>query len=329
MTVGTVTFPSRANALRRAGRHVLASVVEQAVRRAPAHGVILVATSGGADSTALAVLTCAVASRGPWSVVLATVDHGLRHESVQDADFVQSLGEWLGVPVLRTRVQVNAGSQLAASARRERYAALKAMAGRSDAAVVLMAHHAEDQFETMLMRLARGSGARAAGGMPASRALMPGVRLLRPLLERSRGELRELLRTLDLRWREDPGNASVDRARGRIRHRVVPEIQDMAPGAAVRASRAARRVRAAALELRRAGRSLLQGPGPWPRERLRTAPREVLAEAIRLLDRGAGEDQVERGVRAIRAHDTRPRVCRLGAGELRITVHDVRREPAR
>jgi tRNA(Ile)-lysidine synthetase-like protein len=324
MTADTATFPSRATALRRAGRHALASVVEQAVRRVPAGGVILVATSGGADSTALAVLSAAVASRGPWTVVLATVDHGLRPDSGQDAEFVQSLGEWLGVPVLRERVQVKAGSQLAASARRERYAALKAMAGQAGAAAVLMAHHAEDQFETMLMRLARGSGARAAGGMPAARALMRGVRLLRPLLERSRGEVRELLRTLDLHWREDPGNASTERTRGRLRHRVLAEIQDMAPGAAVRASRAARRVRAAARELGRAGRSLLGGQGPWPRERLRTAPREVLAEALRLLDRGAGEDQVERGVRAIRARDTRPRVCRLGAGELRITVQDVR-----
>lgn len=317
-------LPDRSASLRRAGRHALAPVVERALRAVPHGGSVLVAASGGADSTALALLAVAVAARGGWRVALATVDHGLRPGSTEDAAFVERIGAWLGVPVLRERVQVRSGGQIAAAARRERYRALAAMARTFSAAVVLMAHHAEDQLETMLMRLARGSGARAAGGMPASRRIVPGVRLLRPVLERSRGELRGLLEACGVPWREDPGNAGVERARGRIRHRVVSELEAMAPGAAVRASRAGRRVRAAAKLLARAARSLLAGEGPWERAALRQAPREVLAQALRLHARQAREAQVERCVRAIRASDTRRRRCLLGRRQLEVAVHEIR-----
>jgi tRNA(Ile)-lysidine synthase len=324
MSVAPAMPSDRSVALRRAGRHALAAVVERALRAVPEGGAVLVAASGGADSTALSLLAVSVAARGRWRVSLGTVDHDLREGSAADADFVEGLGAWLDVPVLRERVQVSSGRQVAAAARRERYRALQSMAGVVGAEAVLMAHHAEDQFETMLMRLARGSGARAAGGMPASRRIAPGVRLLRPVLERSRNELRGLLQACGVPWREDPGNAGADRTRGRLRHRVVAELEAMAPGAAVRASRVGRRIRAAAALLARSARDLVPGTGPWPRSALRKAPREVLAQAIRQLATDACEAEVERCVRAIRAKDTRPRRCRLGQRTLEVAVRGIR-----
>lgn len=288
------------------------------MRRVPEGGGVLVATSGGADSTALAVLAVAVAPRGGWAVTLGTVDHGLRIDSALDAAFVQELGEWLGVPVLTSRVSVRGGEGLAAAARDARYAALTRMTVARGASAVLVAHHAEDQLETVLMRLVRGSGPRAAGGMPAVRRLQGGVRVIRPLLERSRGELRGLLQRCGVAWREDPGNALQSGPRGRLRHRVLVELETMAPGAAVRASRAARRVRGAAAALRRQAAALMQDDGPWNREALRAAPSAVLAEALRRRWPEANEEQVEACVRAMRRRDTRSRRCRLGSGTLEI-----------
>lgn len=323
MNTSTAVFPDRDASMRRAGRHALAADVQRSLSRVPVGGVVLVAASGGADSTALAMLAASVAERSGRRLVLATVDHALRQDSAEDADFVEALGVWLGVPVLRRRVTVPAGRQISAAARRARYAAIADMARSVEASSVLLAHHAEDQLETMLMRLARGAGARAAGGMPASRRLCEGVRLRRPLLERSRVELRGLLEDCSVPWREDPGNASQDRTRGHVRHRVLPELAAMAPGAAVRAARAGRRLRGAAGELRRAARTLMPARGPWPRDGLRRAPREVLAEALRLRCTDSGEDQVERCVRAIRGRGTRPRRCRLGSREASVTSREV------
>ena len=323
MTGPVATFPDAGPALRRAGRSALARSVESAMRRVPEGGTVLVAASGGADSTALALLAVAVAKRGRWRVALATVDHGLRAESAHDAAFVRALGAWLGVPVVARKVQVTPGTQVSASARKARYRALADMAGEMQAAAVLVAHHAEDQFETMLMRLVRGSGARAASGMPAVRRLRNGVRVVRPLLEHGREALRALLAQAELAWREDPGNANEDRPRGRLRHRILPELNRLAPGAAVRASRTARRVRGAAAALRREASVLLPGAGPWGRSSLRAAARETLAEALRRRFPGAGGDQVDRCVQAIRRRDTRQRRCRLGERELVIGVATV------
>ena len=321
--VAVLAFPELKRALRTASRSPLARCVHKSLEACPAGSVVLVAASGGADSTGLALLACAVASRGPWRVRLVTVDHGLRSASASDADFVESCAAWLGVPMDRARLSLQSGAALAARARTARHQAIADAAKACGAPVVLMAHHAQDQLETVLMRLVRGAGAKAAAGMP-SRRRMRGVLLLRPLLERSREEIRALLQRTEVPWREDPSNADRSKPRGRIRHEVLPVLEAMRSGAAVRASRSARRLQGAAKALRAQSKRHMTGEGPWSRAQLRRVPREALALALRRLVPGAGEAHVERAVEAIRSIGVRPRRCALGPREIRVEAKWVR-----
>lgn len=325
--VAVLAFPELKRALRTASRSPLARCVHKSLEACPAGSVVLVAASGGADSTGLALLACAVASRGPWHVRLVTVDHGLRSASAKDADFVERLGEWLGVPVHRRTLALQAGAALAARARTARHQAIADVAKDCGAPVVLMAHHAQDQLETVLMRLVRGAGAKAAAGMP-SRRRMRGVLLLRPLLERSREEIRALLQRTEVPWREDPSNADRSKPRGRIRHEVLPVLEAMRSGAAVRASRSARRLQGAAKALSVQAKRQMTGEGPWSRAQLRRVPREALALALHRLVRAASEAHVERAVEAIRSANVRPRRCALGSRQLRVEAKWVRLEDA-
>ena len=318
-----IAFPDRAATLRRASRSPLARALQRSLESVPQGGGVIVAASGGADSTALALVAAAVASRGGWRVRLATVDHGLREGAREDAEFVERLGAWLGLPVDRHAPMVEKGSRLAMRARRARYDALLRSAAGHGASAVLFAHHAEDQLETVLMRLVRGTGSRSAGGMPARRRLAAGITLVRPFIERSRAELRSLLVAAGVPWCEDPSNADRSKPRGRLRHEVLPVLESMRPGAATRASRAARRVRGAAAALRARAKRLMQGQGPWARASLRRAPHEALAMAIRLRCEQGAEATIERAVEAIRGAKVEPRAFRMGALTLRVRAQQV------
>lgn len=323
MSATQAKFPALERALRAASRAPLAREVHRALLQVPRGERVLVAASGGADSTALAVVAAAVAARGPWAVRLVTVDHGLREGSAAEASAVEALARWLGVSCDRRRVRLQPGARLAARARVARYGAIVAAANEACAVAVLFAHHAEDQLETVLMRLVRGAGPAAIGGMPARRTLAPGVALLRPMLERSRREGRALLERLGIPWCEDPSNLDRTRPRGILRHEVLPLLESMRPGAAVRASRSARRVRGAARALRTRARVLLRGIGPWDREALRRAPNEALALALRLRFDAASEASIERMVEAIRDAEVRPRRFRAGASLLIVRAREV------
>jgi tRNA(Ile)-lysidine synthase len=158
------------------------------------------AVSGGPDSLALLLLAC---ERRP--VRAATVDHGLRPEARGEAEQVAAICARLGVPhdILAVRVE----GSVQAGARAARYAALAGWCERHDLAWLATAHHADDQAETLLMRLARGAGLSGLAGVRRARPLSPGVTLVRPLLDWRKAELETIVRNAGLAAAQDPSNA--------------------------------------------------------------------------------------------------------------------------
>ena len=188
---------------------------------------LLVAVSGGTDSTALSLVVAELHRRGslPAPPILAHVDHRARADSARDADVVARLADALGLPFSRTELPPWPSPPSEAALRDARYAALVAAARDHDAGTVLTAHTADDDLETVLFRMLRGTGPRGLAGVPELRVLAPGVLLVRPLLETRRRTLTRLLEEAGVTPIEDPTNADVRFARNWIRHELVPELR--------------------------------------------------------------------------------------------------------
>jgi tRNA(Ile)-lysidine synthase len=205
---------------------------------------VVVGASGGVDSTVLLRLL----HEAGFAVVAAHVNYGLRREA-SDADeaFVRALGEELDVPVHIRRVTLVQGGNRQDAARRARYSFFEDVAAVEGAAAVAVAHHLDDQAETVLLHLLRGSGPRGLAGMPAARPIRRGsaVRLVRPLLPWPRAEVEALARREGWVWREDASNRSVRYRRNWIRRRLLPELEaGFGPGVAARLAGTAEQVRA-------------------------------------------------------------------------------------
>ncbi|MFI5906248.1 tRNA lysidine(34) synthetase TilS [Dactylosporangium sp. NPDC051541] len=201
---------------------------------------MLVACSGGADSLALAVAALFVARRMGVRCGLVTVDHGLQDGS---GDRAAELGDWaVGqgfAPVQVRTVRVGAAGGPEAAARAARYAALEAAAAEHRAAMVLLGHTRDDQAETVLLALARGSGPRGLAGMP-ERRVRNGVVFVRPLLDIGRAETRAACAADGLTVWEDPHNVDDSYARARVR----PLVAALGPGVVDNLARTARLVAA-------------------------------------------------------------------------------------
>jgi tRNA(Ile)-lysidine synthase len=182
---------------------------------------LAVAVSGGPDSLALLLLAHAAF---PGRVRAATVDHGLRPESAAEAAAVARLCAQIGVPhrILPARVE-RAGEGLQAAARQARYSALASWMAGEGLGFLLTAHHGDDQAETLLMRLNRGSGVaglagvRAAGPVPWGES---GLRLCRPLLGWRRHELEAVVAAAGIEAAQDPSNRDESFDRARLRRRL-------------------------------------------------------------------------------------------------------------
>ncbi|MBU0669089.1 MAG: tRNA lysidine(34) synthetase TilS [Alphaproteobacteria bacterium] len=176
------------------------------------------AVSGGPDSVALLLL--ARAAR-PGAVAVATVDHGLRRESAGEAEWVAALCRELCVAHETLRVEVEAGN-LQSQARAARYQALGEWMARRDLPALATAHHADDQAETLLMRLNRGSGLPGLAGVRPS-GTVPGAkgRLLRPLLGWRKSELEALVRGAGIEPIADPSNRDERFDRVRVRQALA------------------------------------------------------------------------------------------------------------
>jgi tRNA(Ile)-lysidine synthetase-like protein len=197
---------------------------------------ILVAVSGGPDSMALLhfMLGWARASgTAARPVVAAHVNHALRGKaSDEEAAFVRAQAEAWGtrsdlldaeIPAT-ARGRAAAGRAIEAEARRARYRALAVLAARHGADRVFTAHTADDQAETVLLRLVRGAGLRGTAGM-AARSRVQGVRVVRPLLRVTREQVLDYVSRHSIPYREDASNAATAAARNYVRHEILPRLE--------------------------------------------------------------------------------------------------------
>ncbi|KAF0232558.1 MAG: tRNA(Ile)-lysidine [Desulfovibrionaceae bacterium] len=185
---------------------------------------VVLAVSGGLDSIALTVVFQALSKRLGYSLIVAHMDHGLRAESAQDAAFVANFCQETGLPCRGVRRDVAALAQawktgIEDAGRRARYDWLEEVRQQREAVCIAMAHHLDDLAEDQLLRLIRGAGWPALGGM---RAWDGTRRVLRPLLMTRKAELRRLLEELGLPWREDASNQDPAYARNRVRADILP-----------------------------------------------------------------------------------------------------------
>jgi len=201
----------------------------------PAGTSVVVGVSGGCDSLALMHGLAAVneAADAGWRVHVAHLNHMLRGDaSDADADFVREQAEALGLPytveVEDVAAQAGGGRGLEEVARDRRYAFFQRVALRTGSPVVAIGHQADDNAETVLHRIVRGTGLRGLGGMPASREIAPGsgIRLVRPLLNFRRAELTAFLAERGVSFREDESNADERFTRNRIRGTVLPLLRE-------------------------------------------------------------------------------------------------------
>jgi tRNA(Ile)-lysidine synthase len=230
---------------------------------------ILVAVSGGADSTALllALDELLKAEALALKMTVAHLDHGLRGAASQkDAEWVAELADKLGYEIALARVSVKERARLSndnleQAARRARYEFLAEVARAYKSRVVLTAHTMNDQAETMLLRLLRGTGPEGLSGMEPVRALAPedDVLLVRPLLSwAKRTETEEYCRERGIRFRIDEMNADEEFMRVRVRQKLLPLLETFNPRALEALSRTARLLREDSAALASAAKRLLE-----------------------------------------------------------------------
>jgi tRNA(Ile)-lysidine synthase len=279
--------------------------VESTIRREnllPRGTAAGVAVSGGADSVALLATLSALAPEWDWRLAVLHVDHALRgRQSNQDARFVERLAEKSGLPFFSEKLQwpKNKGAAPGeigeGELREKRYEALAYLAGHAAVDVIATGHHRDDQAETVLMNLLRGSGPSGLGGI-RPRATIGGLMIVRPLLDCSREEIVAFCREEKLRWREDPTNRDPRWLRNRIRHALLPMLEsEYNPRLRERLAQNARHFRKDEAFFEEEARKVLwcgrkEGDVPWSlkRKRLREVPDPILARVFRLWIMAAG-----------------------------------------
>lgn len=196
---------------------------------------ILLGVSGGVDSIVLLDVINRVAGPLGITVGVAHFNHKLRPTSEEDADFVRERARALRLkPYVASgdikQIVEEGGGSIEEVARRERYAFLERIARRHKFSVVMTGHTADDNAETVMMNLMRGSGVTGLSGIPPSRWLGEDVILARPMLGLTRLEVEEYAEKRGLEWREDESNSSHDFTRNRIRAELMPLLRTFNPG---------------------------------------------------------------------------------------------------
>lgn len=286
---------------------------------------------------ALAVI---LASVNPKPII-AHVVHDLRSPDLttQDQISVQELATCLGCAFVHRSIKIKSlPGNLEHNARSARYDTLAEMAQEHQLSYIATGHHADDQLETMLMNLARGTGPRGLAGIQDSRRLNE-VNIIRPLLGITHQSAVDLCQELGINWRHDHTNDDHSLTRNRLRHTVLPVLRDFDADIARRASSASDSCRSTMHALQvLVERSIwtLATIEPaliaWGRSDLREQPSAALVELIRMsiehLCDGAGMDRVTQGslgnvIRAITDSSTEPRSCYVGPIVAEVTARTV------
>jgi len=206
----------------------------------PRKASLVVAVSGGVDSMSLLHLLMPLATKYEWHLIVAHLNHQLRAQAIRDERWVKQAAGALGLPVVVGRVAVR---QLAKrekltteeAGRQARYDFLSKVAKRAKAKVVVVAHTADDQVETVVMNWLRGSGIRGLAGMRRWEPLTlrtkgpNGAMIWRPLLSIPKSDLRQLSRTIHFGYHEDETNRQTIYTRNRIRRKVLPLLTKINP----------------------------------------------------------------------------------------------------
>jgi tRNA(Ile)-lysidine synthase len=283
---------------------------------------VVVAVSGGADSSALLCALDAASGLLQIDLEVAHLDHGWRSPAEGSAvsDHVRDLAGRLGLPFHSRRLEEGAGRDSGSSgsreaeARRARYAFLREVVETTGAQALALGHTRDDQVETILHRTLRGTSVRGLGGIPARRRLARGSRALvvRPLLDQVRADGEDYLRNRGLGWLEDPSNADSAHTRNHLRNVVLPylrrEVNPLVDDALLRL---ARQARLSGEATQAAAKALFTQPDRLALEDLRAAEPAIRADALYELANRAAPGRVEaRHVRALE------RIVRLGRGAL-------------
>ncbi|MFO8073120.1 MAG: tRNA lysidine(34) synthetase TilS [Polyangia bacterium] len=201
---------------------------------------VLLAVSGGSDSVGMLHLAASCAGELGLRLGVGYVDHGQRAAAADEWRFVRTLADEQGLTAYRVEILAHEATRVKASGsrqdalRRARYALLGGLAREIGCESVATAHTRDDQAETILLRLLRGTGIDGLGGIPPAREIGGGVEVIRPLLFAARDRIRGYLRKRDASWIEDPSNLDPAYARVRVRRELLPLLENMHGGAAGR-----------------------------------------------------------------------------------------------
>jgi tRNA(Ile)-lysidine synthase len=204
----------------------LASTIEANI---PTHSSVAIGLSGGLDSVVLLHLLHSLAPRFQLKLSAVHIHHGISQHADDWADFCSQLCAQLELPLKIEKVKINESNQILgieAAARQLRYSAFEEI--KTD--FIALAHHADDQAETLLLQLLRGSGLKGAASMPILKAAKNALpALLRPLLNLSRQDLLNYATEQNLSWIEDESNADTRYARNFLRHQIFPTLAQKFP----------------------------------------------------------------------------------------------------
>lgn len=308
-----MTHPSD-RAIREIGRRAARNVVE--LLGVGYERPLIAAVSGGADSSAMLLLLADTSARHGWSLRAAHIDHRIQSESVREMFRFSSrqLADLAGVPCHVAEADApseaeRASGGLEAAARAVRYRALKQVALDCGAPAIVVAHTRDDQAETVLLHMIRGSGLDGLSGMPPVRDLGDGVRLGRPLLDVTRAETVAVCEAYGVTPAEDPSNDEPAYTRNRVRQSLLPMLESFNPNIAERLAELAKSVGA--------DRALLELVGSQTLEQLRAASGELARRQFLALP---GQLQV-RVIRSLCAEQGITLTAERTAAALQVILH--------